>query len=1608
MSHYRWILKKINKFYRQIRKKSVSAIKKQILWLLRSWFVNKRKRRVSANSGFVLPTVAMVALVVVLLTTAILFRSFERSKHASNVRVNEAVLSAALPALERAKAKIEQLFGDSRLPNSTPSDFSLEQVINDNLNQFTFGDETQLKLVKEFNGKSNIQDEETLKTAWKYPVDTDNNGKFDSYTLYGIYFRTPINNKPKSFLRARTQPMDEGTECPSLVTTSANLVSTQGWYKVGDKLKKSIFVYTTTVPITNLTGLNTNKYETFTGNKGFAALEYQQDRARIPLSNNAVVYEDDLEIASEEGISLNGRILTNGNLLTKAATKPIRFYLVSSPKSCYFKEESSKIIVAGNVINSRGTENFGGGDVQVDLFDDQFYEKNSTIRSDFINNTNQTVPTSVYGNTAAYNDEAYAKRINRLVDATNNAYPNNTDLPDEVKQEIERDLDPVPVKVRDEKLRIYFKKRTRRVPYAEIAQGFDPLKYGGYDYETNSPLQGSGNSLKPVDAWVFPFNPADGKTATNYAEIGIKENGNKLYLPATDPVEQAKADKEQKIGDRILVGNNLPQLWFDTTKGKFVSSPDEGQTITGKEWDVDKRGNNSTVTRKRFSQAYQLEDLGATNRDGFWEKSAAQKPQAPLDVVGGLRVVTGAGIYVDGSSSDPIAYYPWDTDVDPMTPDIQPRSFFSASRPSWDTNFVDPSNTDPNRIKVNSLQFKGKNPIIVWSDSMPMTGGGNLAANPKVKGDLLMRATAVYFYKVPSDKDNSGKDQMPIACISSFYDPTNAITAQNQNTLLSTVNNPDADPTTSGKSNNGVVYPPYSGTRASAISTYNSQLQQQARLVFPDGRFVNELLRNALEHYSAGKPLSMADNSAIDTAVCAIQILNGSLTPNPSPPVPHRAIYETTFLDARQIKAIENTPNVSTFTLQENTRSVEERQPLEIRVTVLDLDKLRKTKIGTNTPQEYLIANSGIIYATRDDALEDKSHAGSRDVSATDFKLDPTRRPNAIMLINGSDLSRNTDYNSKKPEENEKGLILVSNLPVYIKGNFNVHTQEEFTDISLKGEKDWSGKFYARQSPNPDFACRKNQFPACNIGETWRSAVVIADAITVLSDNFRFGFRNEGDYDLRNNQGNIKSADYRQQGFFDNNFLTSSSWFDTSSDNNRGYPKDFDTNANGIQGSSYVNNFVTPIQRRVYFGEYVMEICRKAPVSECIPDDWKIGFSTDSDLTTVEQYKKANQIPVGTEEKYLVSGTTARVANNAEEQRYARRVAFLREPSNKLILDKKGAPVPIGVDKDGKLAYYPYNELKIPFNKETRNFDDSSSTIETFLAYNPNDANKRPRYKNNALWFRTTNDTSFSNNPTEETNYGKKFPLFYLNKLSVSKPAPAESDYQLGTYEQPLLVPVLQIHMPYDKWTSSSHDPGDDRPDLPTDEQRGQAKDKNWLQQAIETTTNLVIAGGDTPGRPTESNGGLENFVRYLEKWREVNTDLNHNISGSIIQYKRSTYATAPWQTVSLKGGNAASTSLFGSDYRQFYRTNTTPGGNTGEGMSPFYTVPARQWSYDVALLSQSPDLFSLHFTTPTMNEPNEFYREVGRDDAWVQTLLCAQEANGSYAVSQDQRGTCP
>ena len=170
---------------------------------------------------------------------------------------------------------------------------------------------------------------------------------------------------------------------------------------------------------------------------------------------------------------------------------------------------------------------------------------------------------------------------------------------------------------------------------------------------------------------------------------------------------------------------------------------------------------------------------------------------------------------------------------------------------------------------------------------------------------------------------------------------------------------------------------------------------------------------------------------------------------------------------------------------------------------------------------------------------------------------------------------------------------------------------------------------------------------------------------------------------------------------------------------------------------------------------------------------------------------------------------------------------------------------------------------------------------------------------------------------------------------------------------------------------------------------------------------------------------------------------INNNIQGSFIQFNRSAYSTAPYLPIldanapEQIDANTKLLSLFAppeltplpailppapfvllNPPAAGYRTpvGALPGG-TGLGRIPFFAPPDRSWGYDVGLVSQSPDFFSQRFTTPpTKSTPDEFFREVPRNDTWVETLMCAEVApatgtSGPPAISvtnPNRPAVCP
>lgn len=1452
------------------------------------------RERPKATAGFVLPTVIMVMLVVTLLTLTIVFRSFDRAKNASNVRISQATLEAASPAVERATAKLNSLFGDPRLPRSTPSDSALYALLSDPQNdaKFTFDDEVRVQLAYDFgNGNGGNSDntintggtlplerDEVITTAWKYPVDTDNNGKYDSFTIYSILFRTPEQKndgdlaRARSPIESRTRPMDDGSGsgfCAAALNTSAKLVSQGGWYKSGSKLKKSFFVYTATVPITNenQAGLisatnggdgngNVNQIRPRLGaaqivgnyeakpNAGFTALEYQQDRARIPLGNFAVVFEDDLAVISSTPLYLNGSIIANSNLfLSPAVGSPagrVQLYQVSAPISCFYQEENSKVFVGGHVINSPpAPASNSGSNTPIHLF----RPNANPNQGQNLTGATQSAVSGESPRRTVYNSAAHTARINRLVDqwiaanadsGTDVFHPND---PNDVKDAVREFNGSTAEKSERRRLALFnhFKNRTRKVPFDEepqIAPALMTTLGGTY--------QGTGDTLRPPNNWIFPYDPNNGHgSPDSYARITLNIAGGKVNPPATEPRTQRQDGQENFIGDRIVVGNNLPAVWYDNNNQPV--GEEEIQEIAGTTWDKDTTDPTNT-TRGRYTQTKILSDVGDKSRGGFWEVAAATQPENPLSGEGGLRIITGAGVYERKSSFLP-----------------PPKPANPNPTVGFENTYDDPGTTAQERFPV------------VWPDTMPMSPvpGSKVYDNDPIsptyqqwvdladygtrpiltpsidpttrkyaKGDFKMRAAAVYHYAQDVyDPGNNDNWQRPIACVSQYYDPSSELSAQNTSGLpdvspMWDTAKPNPVPTTNNVlgSNNGVVY--NINTTAQSVAganpdpntglfpgdanrtDINGMLYHQANLVYPDGRFVNEPLRKALiAKAQSPNNISLAAQAAIDSTVCALQILNGQVGQNTAL-IDHGWIQEVAFLDSKEVKGLQAVGNRSGLKSSADVDSVnfdysnvsndynlpiEERQPSEVRVTAINLDAFRTKQIsfanatvqGTSPTPEFLLPNSGIIYASREDALPDISAASSNLAtaseiknSAVDYKLDPTRRSSGIMLYNGRRLGRRDDsnsFNNVTPGEAEKGLILVTNNPAYVWANktrtdgtvanandpftFNAHTQEEFdAALDLNPANPWTN-FYNRGDTlgeeNPDFACRRNdpRLAACTTGDFWRPATIVSDAISFLSGSFRFGYRNEGDFDLRNNQdsyyennygdytnpGNITKEARKKRylnGFLDNNYVTNglSSLFNPQNQGlaiNNLRPRDTDYSASTAPtgqyvASSYFNNFITPVQRRRPRGrEYLMEVCPKLPVSECGPNDWYVNYEPATPANNKRVYDDGvvggtfpnDYVKTDTVPNRFNAGTTARPPAPAL-QRFPRRVAFQRNPGGQLVMR----------EINNNQNIYTTQQTLVPLGIK-------GGTITPY-AYNRPSEGQIPDEAENALWFVHPNDTN--------------------------------------------------------------------------------------------------------------------------------------------------------------------------------------------------------------------------------------------------------------------------
>ncbi|NJR49723.1 MAG: hypothetical protein HC780_09275 [Leptolyngbyaceae cyanobacterium CSU_1_3] len=214
------------------------------------------------------------------------------------------------------------------------------------------------------------------------------------------------------------------------------------------------------------------------------------------------------------------------------------------------------------------------------------------------------------------------------------------------------------------------------------------------------------------------------------------------------------------------------------------------------------------------------------------------------------------------------------------------------------------------------------------------------------------------------------------------------------------------------------------------------------------------------------------------------------------------------------------------------------RQVMLTRTMDIDVGMLRGTRVKDGN--DIWLPKTGIVYAFREDAVREdaiRRPADNGGMNLTDLRAqkdpnivlsdknrgvtekpvdylpDPDRRIHGFRLRNGSQLKRdkNLEGDFLKPVENDRGLSFFTDQPIYIQGDFNLHQNgsddtvgdrlEEFTQTLPDSSTYTPEEFYGRTTTQERFAnfdVNKNDAER----DRWRPSEILADSITILSNNF--------------------------------------------------------------------------------------------------------------------------------------------------------------------------------------------------------------------------------------------------------------------------------------------------------------------------------------------------------------------------------------------------------------------------------------------------------------------------------------------------------------------------
>jgi type II secretory pathway pseudopilin PulG len=312
--------------------------------------------------GFVLPVAILIVLVLSLVTVGLLTRSTQRTIQTQVERAEQTVSRQLNAAIDRARAKIDFLLRDPRLPAGTPTDAQLvEALINDGAGEliprdendpYILPDETQFVIGTDI--RVGDQPVRVRAPAWWFLVDTDNNGVNDSVTAYtilhtrraaGAGFEDRLTDTERARrLMIRSGPLQGSAlascgDNPAQQTINPNVGD---WFQVGTALYKPFQIFAVTLPIQGADSTT----------RAISALQFQQDRKRDLLNKWGAFSRGDLEFFFTPGYNWNGAIYAGGSLFFRyGPNNSFRAFTISSEQSCfYMPPDNSEITAFGELV----------------------------------------------------------------------------------------------------------------------------------------------------------------------------------------------------------------------------------------------------------------------------------------------------------------------------------------------------------------------------------------------------------------------------------------------------------------------------------------------------------------------------------------------------------------------------------------------------------------------------------------------------------------------------------------------------------------------------------------------------------------------------------------------------------------------------------------------------------------------------------------------------------------------------------------------------------------------------------------------------------------------------------------------------------------------------------------------------------------------------------------------------------------------------------------------------------------------------------------------------------------------------------------------------------